>query len=88
MSITHTDQYRNRMELTKASPRCPPSHPSRRATSAGVTGLIAAFQHRLVMGCFARFSDHRLKDVGFERDWDGSIIPVTPDPRLPWAGGK
>ena len=36
--------------------------------------LVAWFEHRLTMGRMARFSDHRLRDLGFERDWDGSII--------------
>jgi hypothetical protein len=38
------------------------------------TRLFAGFQHRWTMQRIARFSDHRLQDMGFERDWDGSII--------------
>jgi hypothetical protein len=28
-----------------------------------------------------RFSDYRLEDIGFERDWDGSIGRQNPDPK-------
>jgi hypothetical protein len=24
-----------------------------------------------------RFSDRRLREIGFERDWDGSITPIS-----------
>lgn len=37
--------------------------------------LFAGFQHRRTMQRIARFSDHRLQDMGFERDWDGAVIP-------------
>lgn len=37
--------------------------------------LFAGLQHRRTMHRIARFSDHRLQDIGFERDWDGSILP-------------
>jgi uncharacterized protein YjiS (DUF1127 family) len=36
--------------------------------------LFARIQYRWTMRRFARFSTHRLQDIGFERDWDGSII--------------
>lgn len=39
------------------------------------TDLFARFQHRRMMQRIARFPDHRLHDTGFERDWDGSILP-------------
>jgi hypothetical protein len=39
--------------------------------------LFARFRHRWMMHTFARFSDRRLCDMGFERDWDGSIIPIV-----------
>ena len=58
------------------------------AARARVASLVAAFRHRLAMERIARFSDERLQDVGFERDWDGSINPVTQDSRFPWADGK
>lgn len=37
--------------------------------------LLAKLQHRQAMKRFARFSGYRLQDVGFEREWDGSIQP-------------
>jgi uncharacterized protein YjiS (DUF1127 family) len=36
--------------------------------------LISVFRHRLELDRIDRFSDHRLHDIGFERDWDGSLI--------------
>lgn len=36
--------------------------------------LVAAIQERWRMRHFERFSSDRLQDIGFERDWDGSII--------------
>jgi hypothetical protein len=53
-----------------------------------LSSLVAAIDHRLAMKRIERFSDRRLQDIGFERDWDGSVIPVTPDPRLPWTSEK
>ena len=38
---------------------------------------IDSIQHRKVMKRFERFSDHDLQDVGFERDWDGSLLPIN-----------
>ena len=83
MSIAHTVcNPRPRISLTEGLPVssaiAPLGHAALRAAS-----LVAAFRHRLAMGRIARFSDQRLKDVGFERDWDGSINPVMPDPRFP-----
>lgn len=47
--------------------------------TVGLAGdLFARFQHRRTMRRIARFSDHRLHDMGFERDWDGSILPMNP----------
>ena len=37
--------------------------------------LAASIQHRRTIARFSHFSAHRLHDIGFERDWDGSIIP-------------
>lgn len=36
--------------------------------------LIAAIGHRWEMRRLERFSDHALQDIGFERDWDGTVI--------------
>ncbi|MEZ2129418.1 MULTISPECIES: hypothetical protein [unclassified Sinorhizobium] len=43
--------------------------------------LTTKLEDRRAMRRIARFSDHRLQDIAFERDWDGSIVPVIPDPR-------
>jgi uncharacterized protein YjiS (DUF1127 family) len=37
-------------------------------------GLPSMFRDRLEFHRMKRFSDHRLRDIGFERDWDGSLI--------------
>lgn len=41
-----------------------------------VAGLAAA-SARLWPRDLSRYPDHLLADIGFERDWDGSIIAVT-----------
>jgi len=48
--------------------------PLRTATIQQVVRLVAGIRHRWTMGYLARFSNHRLHDIGFERDWDGSLI--------------
>ena len=48
----------------------------RGAMAGFATRLVAQFQHRRTIQRIARFSDNRLLDLGFERDWDGSIIPA------------
>jgi len=48
--------------------------PLRTATIQQVVRLVAGIRHRWTMGYLARFSNHRLQDIGFERDWDGSLI--------------
>jgi hypothetical protein len=49
---------------------------SSRLTAASGTAktLLLAFRYRLAMRRILRFSDYRLHDIGFERDWDGSVI--------------
>lgn len=34
----------------------------------------AAFERRRVLRQVSRLSDRRLRDIGLERDWDGSIL--------------
>ncbi|MBE1710769.1 MULTISPECIES: DUF1127 domain-containing protein [Mesorhizobium] len=45
---------------------------------AAMSGLAmrstAAFERRRALRRISRFSDRRLKDIGLERDWDGSIL--------------
>lgn len=49
------------------------SHPL--AAIRGVTGkLISALHNRLAWQRIEHFSDHRLNDIGLDRDWDGTII--------------
>ena len=58
--------------------RLPAAIESVRAAAIGsVMRLFSTFQYRRTVNRFARFSDHRLHDIGFERDWDGSILPVN-----------
>ena len=40
----------------------------------GVAGrVVAAHKHRRTQRMIERFSNRRLEDIGFRRDWDGSI---------------
>lgn len=50
--------------------------PLRGMLAGFATRLVARFQHRRTIRRIARFSDSRLRDIGFERDWDGSVIPA------------
>jgi hypothetical protein len=38
------------------------------------TGLVRSMRE-LLKRDINRYSDHLLRDMGFERDWDGSILP-------------
>jgi uncharacterized protein YjiS (DUF1127 family) len=49
---------------------------SLRAAATELTaGVVAGFLYRRTLRRIERFPDHRLHDMGFERDWDGSVIP-------------
>jgi hypothetical protein len=40
----------------------------------GMAGrILASSSRRRTERLIARFSIHRLEDIGFERDWDGSV---------------
>ena len=53
----------------------------------GRTGcLLAHIQQVCAMQRIARFSTHRLQDIGFERDWDGSLIRASSGPVAICAG--
>ncbi|TPK93041.1 DUF1127 domain-containing protein [Mesorhizobium sp. B2-4-12] len=45
---------------------------------AAISGLArrsaATFERRRTLRRISRLSDHRLRDIGLERDWDGSIL--------------
>lgn len=89
MSLTHTEySTRTGKSLTEGLLVSAAIISLGKGLSGLVARLTAAFAHRPGREHFARFSDYRLHDIGYERDWDGSIIPVTPDPRLPWSTGK
>ena len=40
------------------------------------TRVIAAIEQRSTQQRLAGFSDHMLRDFGFERDWDGSVLSL------------
>ena len=45
--------------------------------SAVAISLLEALQHDWATKRFERFSDYRLQDVGFQREWDGPIQPLN-----------
>ncbi|WP_454858075.1 hypothetical protein [Rhizobium binxianense] len=58
---------------------CIPAAPPR--LMPDLTGLgaflarpILRLQTRIAVRRFERYSNHLLQDIGYERDWDGSII--------------
>ena len=76
MSIVHTSPHaREQMEPASVPMPLAAIESLRIAATARAADLFDRFRHRRVMHRIARFSDHRLRDLGFERDWDGSIIP-------------
>ena len=40
------------------------------------TRVVAAIEQRSTQQRLAGFSDHMLRDFGFERDWDGSVLSL------------
>lgn len=44
------------------------------ASSAIINAVRASFVRRWTLRRLTRFSDHMLRDFGFERDWDGNIL--------------
>lgn len=48
------------------------------AIGAAMSGLAkrstAAFERQRALRRISRLSDRRLRDIGLERDWDGSIL--------------
>lgn len=61
----------------------PISAPGVRKALASLFGLVArlaarslnAARHHFAMRRIERFSIRRLEDIGFERDWDGTVRP-------------
>ena len=76
MSLTHAS--RDIFEGSAAQERV--YRPFGAAVALAVTardrigGLVAAMRHGAEMRRLDRFSDHTLQDIGFERDWDGTLI--------------
>ena len=50
------------------------SIPSLADLGAFFASPMVRLQNRIAARRFERYSDHLLQDIGFERDWDGSII--------------
>lgn len=40
-----------------------------------IASLVAAIRYRSEMRRLDRFSNRTLQDIGFERDWDGTVLP-------------
>lgn len=51
----------------------------RRVAPAFAARLGNSLRHRWTMRRLDHFSDRRLHDLGFERDWDGTVIPIVAD---------
>jgi hypothetical protein len=49
----------------------------RKRIAGAAHDLLVKLQHRRATKRFERFSAHRLQDLGFEQDWDGSIQPFN-----------
>ncbi|WP_353646558.1 hypothetical protein [Mesorhizobium sp. WSM2239] len=49
----------------------------RNAATVFAVHLSASIQHRGTMRTLDRFCDRRLHDLGFERDWNGTIIRIV-----------
>ena len=49
----------------------------RNRTAATARDLFVKLQHRQTMKRFEHFSGHGFQDVGFEREWNGSIQPLN-----------
>jgi hypothetical protein len=49
--------------------------------NAAVALALRASTFKRPMPDLTRFSDNLLADMGFERDWDGSIVRITVDPK-------
>jgi hypothetical protein len=78
MTNTHTlATFRAPIEVAVQRPLYDAIASLRSQATIFASRLFANFQHRRMMKRFERFSDYDLQDVGFERDWDGSIRPIV-----------
>jgi uncharacterized protein YjiS (DUF1127 family) len=55
-----------------------------RSALAFATALFDEIRWRVAPRDLTRLSDHLLADLGLERDWDGSIVPIDRDQRGRW----
>ncbi|PDS68702.1 DUF1127 domain-containing protein [Rhizobium phaseoli] len=51
-----------------------PSIPGPAGLGAFFARSVLRLQNRIAVRPFERYSNHLLQDIGFDRDWDGSII--------------
>jgi hypothetical protein len=77
VSIIHTgiDDYR-RVELSPLRAGMTAIRSFGVAAKSEAVRVYDGFRHRRTMHRISRLSDHRLDDIGFERDWDGAILPT------------
>ncbi|GLQ53977.1 hypothetical protein [Devosia nitrariae] len=68
----------NEVVLTSARTFAIPS--PRHFALAGLARLAAVLRRRKLQA-FAAYPDHLLADMGYGRDWDGSIVPLVNDPK-------
>lgn len=47
--------------------------------TALATSIQTAIRRRQTQRFIARLPDHLLQDFGYERDWDGTILPLRDD---------
>jgi len=75
----------NPVEITRVRSPMEAFSALRDAATALATRVSVGIQQRLTMRALNRFSDRRLRDLGFERDWDGTVIPIVDgDSELTW----
>jgi hypothetical protein len=78
MTNTHAYMaFRNPIQVALQRPLAEAVTSLRSKATSIASRLAAGFHHRRMMKRFERFSDHDLQDVGFERDWDGSLLPIN-----------
>jgi hypothetical protein len=70
-------QTRNPAELAPVRSPLEAFNTLRDAATELVVRLFATLRHRWTMRTIGRFSDRRLRDMGFERDWDGTVVPIV-----------
>ena len=74
MSITHELRIDHRIGSVSIHPVM---NVLRFRVETRVAGFIAEVRRRRTLRYLNRFADRRLHDIGFERDWDGSVIPTV-----------